>query len=129
MNDRTLKNLRQDLEHRKAEIEGDVSYMAGEFRAIGVDQDDENGGLGNHMADDGANVAEAERIETVSEDLQQILKLVNNALQRMDDGTYGLCERCGKPIPVERLEAVPYVEYDIGCQSHIEREQALYAGA
>jgi len=129
MNDKTMEKLKRDLEHRKAEIEGDVSYMAGEFKAIGVDQDDESGGLGNHMADDGANVAEAERIETVSEDFQQILRLVNNALQRMEDGTYGLCQRCEKPIPRERLEVVPYVEYDIACQTQVEREQALYAGA
>ena len=122
-------NLRQRLEERRAEIESDMSYMAAEMRSIGVDQDEENGSLGNHIADDGSNVAEAERIVTVSEDMQQILTQVNTALERMNEGTYGTCQRCGKPIGEERLEAFPYVGFCIECQSIIEREQALHAGA
>lgn len=129
MNDAKYQKMRKALERRKAEIEGDVSYMANEMRAIGVDQDDENGSLGNHIAEDGANVAEAERIVTVTEDLQDILQLVNAALERMDQGTYGLCLRCGKTIGAARLEAFPYVAYCIECQSLLEREQMLRAGA
>jgi DnaK suppressor protein len=74
-------------------------------------------------------VAEAERIVTVSEDLEQILVQVNAALKRMNEGNYGTCQRCGKPIGEERLEAFPYVAYCIECQSLVEREQALSAGA
>jgi DnaK suppressor protein len=129
MNEKRHQKLRKALERRKAEIEGDVSYMANEMRAIGVDQDDENGGLSNHIADDGSNVAEAERIVTVTEDLQDILQLVNAALERMDQGTYGLCLRCGKAIGAARLDAFPYVAYCIECQSLLEREQTLRAGA
>ena len=129
MDKRRQSTLRKRLEERRAEIESDMSYMAAEMRSIGVDQDEENGSLGNHIADDGSNVAEAERIVTVSEDLQQILSQVNAALERMSNGTYGTCQRCGKPIGEERLEAFPYVAFCIECQSIIEREQALYAGA
>lgn len=129
MNKKQQDTLRKRLEERRAEIESDMSYMAAEMRSIGVDQDEENGSLGNHIADDGSNVAEAERIVTVSEDLQQILAQVNAALERMSDGTYGTCQRCEKSIGEERLEAFPYVAYCIECQSIIEREQALYAGA
>jgi DnaK suppressor protein len=129
MNKQQQETLRQRLEERRAEIESDMSYMAAEMRSIGVDQDEENGSLGNHIADDGSNVAEAERIVTVSEDMQQILAQVTGALERMNEGTYGTCQRCGKPIGEERLEAFPYVAYCIECQSLIEREQALHAGA
>lgn len=129
MNKKQQDTLRKRLEERRAEIESDMSYMAAEMRSIGVDQDEENGSLGNHIADDGSNVAEAERIVTVSEDLQQILAQVNAALERMSDGTYGTCQRCERPIGEERLEAFPYVAYCIECQSIIEREQALFAGA
>ena len=129
MNKRQQEALRKRLEERRAEIESDMSYMAAEMRSIGVDQDEENGSLGNHIADDGSNVAEAERIVTVSEDLQEILVQVNGALERMTDGKYGTCQRCGNPIAEERLEAFPYVAYCIECQSIIEREQALRAGA
>jgi DnaK suppressor protein len=129
MNEKRLKTLRGRLEQRRSQIESDVSYMANEMREIGVDQDDENGSLGNHIADDGANVSEAERIVTVTEDFQDILAQVNAALERMNEGTYGVCQRCGRPIAVQRLEAFPYVAYCIECQALIEREQALRAGA
>lgn len=125
MDAKTQQQLRERLEARKAEIERDVSYMAGEIRALGIDQDQENGALGNHIADDGSSVAESERILTVTDDLQGILNQVNEALERMDEGTYGICQRCGREIATERLEAFPYVAYCISCQSVLEREQAL----
>jgi RNA polymerase-binding protein DksA len=129
MNARKQQKLRKQLEERKADIESNVAYMADEIRAIGVDQDDENGSLGNHIADDGSNVSEAERLVTISEDFQNLVGQIDAALERMDEGTYGTCLRCGKPIGEERLEAFPYVAYCIECQSIIEREQALRAGA
>jgi DnaK suppressor protein len=128
MDSKRQKKLRERLEARKDEIERDVSYMADEMRSIGVEQDDENGSIGNHFAEDGASVAEAERIVTVSEDLQDILAQVNAALVRMNDGQYGICQRCGSQIAEPRLEAFPYVAYCIKCQSQLERERALRAG-
>ncbi|MGH2613777.1 MAG: TraR/DksA family transcriptional regulator [Thermomicrobiales bacterium] len=128
MNTKKQERLRKRLEHRRTEIESDVSYMANEMRAIGVDQDDENGSLGNHIADDGSNVSEAERLVTITEDMQGLLAQVNAALERMDEGTYGICQRCGKPIGEARLDAFPYVAHCIECQSILEREQALRAG-
>src|ERR687891_483705 len=74
MNKRQQETLRKRLEARRAEM-----------RSIGVDQDEENGSLGNHIADDGSNVAEAERIVTVSEDMQQILVQVNSALEHTEN--------------------------------------------
>lgn len=128
MNQTQIEQLRQQLEERKTELLSDMSYMSQEMQSIGVDQDDENGSIGNHIADDGSNVVEAERIVTVTEDFQYILAQVNAALERMNEGTYGICQRCGKPIGNERLEAFPYVAYCIECQSRLEREEALRAG-
>lgn len=129
MNANKQRKLRKQLEERKTDIESNVAYMANEIRSIGVDQDDENGSLGNHIADDGSNVTEAERLVTISEDFQELVGQIDAALKRMEDGTYGICLRCGKPIGEARLEAFPYVAYCIECQSIIEREQALRAGA
>jgi len=44
------------------------------------------------------------------------LAAVDAALVRLDDGTFGVCRRCGKPIPEERLEARPWAALDIDCQ-------------
>lgn len=120
--------LRVALEERRTEIERELASMAAEIQSIGQDQGDEKGSLGNHFAEDGSNLMEAERLSTISADLQEILIQVNDALERMDEGTFGTCERCGRPINQERLQAFPYVRFCIECQSRIEREQALRAG-
>jgi len=49
------------------------------------------------------------------------LALVDAALARLDAGTYGPCLRCGKPVPAERLEALPWAAYDIDCQRIVDR--------
>ena len=45
---------------------------------------------------------------------------IDEALQRIEDGTYGQCVRCGKPLDEERLKAMPTAKYDPECQSAIE---------
>ena len=123
-----LDGVRESLVARRAEIQAEVDRTATEVRWLGGDQEDEAGSLGNHLADDGSNVMEAERLSTISADMQDVVAQIDAALQRMDDGTYGLCQRCGKPINEERLEAFPYVAYDIDCQTILERENALRSG-
>ena len=123
-----MNELREALEGRRAELQAEIDQMDVELRSIGADQEDEKGGLGNHLAEDGSNVMEAERLTTISADLRDILAQVNAALERMDDGTYGTCQRCGKPINPERLEAFPYVAFCIDCQMLLERQNALRAG-
>jgi DnaK suppressor protein len=50
---------------------------------------------------------------------------IDQALLRIDEGTYGDCARCGKPIPEARLEALPTARYDAACQTEIESRQGL----
>jgi DnaK suppressor protein len=123
-----LGELRTALLERRDTIQGELDRLDEELRALGADQETERGGLGNHLAEDGSNVTEQERILAVSADLRDIMVQVDEALERMDAGTYGICRRCGKPINPERLEAFPYVAYCIECQSLLEREQALRLG-
>lgn len=49
-------------------------------------------------------------------ELRRVLGEIDAALGRLDDGSYGTCERCGATIPVERLEIVPYARYCVTCQ-------------
>ena len=48
---------------------------------------------------------------------------IDEALQRIEDGTYGQCVRCGKPLDEERLKAVPTARYDAECQAAIEKAE------
>lgn len=49
------------------------------------------------------------------------LRLIESALSRIDNGTYGICLKTGKPIPKERLEAIPYALYTVEYQNEVER--------
>jgi DnaK suppressor protein len=51
------------------------------------------------------------------------LALVEEALARLDDGTYGTCRRCGRPIAAGRLEALPWAAHCIECQAIVDRER------
>ena len=53
----------------------------------------------------------------------QLIEEINEALQRIEDGTYGQCVRCGKPLDEERLKAMPTAKYDAECQAAIEAAQ------
>ena len=54
-----------------------------------------------------------------------LISEIDAALQRIEDGTYGQCRRCGKPIDEARLKAMPTARYDAQCQAAIEAAQGL----
>jgi RNA polymerase-binding protein DksA len=64
-----------------------------------------------------------ERYLWLANDAKQRLELIDKALARIEKGTYGKCVNCGKPIPEERLEALPLALYDVECQGKLERKQ------
>ena len=121
----TLRGARLE---RRNQIRGQVGQMGDEIQALGVDQGLEQGTLSNHVADDAGMVFESERLATISDDLRDVLAQVDAALGRLDDGTFGTCQRCGQPIGEERLEAFPHVAFCIDCQQQVEREAALRTG-
>lgn len=53
----------------------------------------------------------------------EILKDIEDALRKMEEGTYGICEECGKPIPIKRLTAVPWARYCVECAEMHEMER------
>ena len=62
----------------------------------------------NHLADTASETFERELDEGLEEDAERQLREVDAALARLEDGSYGRCEACGKEIPEERLEAIPW---------------------
>lgn len=53
---------------------------------------------------------------------EQILEQVEGALERIEQGSYGRCQRCGKPISDERLEAIPYTPFCVACAHEVDKE-------
>jgi RNA polymerase-binding transcription factor DksA len=67
-----------------------------------------SGSADNHMADTATETYERELDEGLEEDAREQLRQVEDALARVEAGEYGRCAACGKDIPAERLEAVPW---------------------
>jgi DnaK suppressor protein len=59
---------------------------------------------------------------------RRLLRDVVSALQKLDDGGFGACERCSEPISEKRLEALPFARHCIGCQRVIEEEERMATG-
>jgi DnaK suppressor protein len=59
---------------------------------------------------------------------RRLLRDVVSALQRIDDGNFGSCERCGEAIPEKRLEALPFARHCIDCQRVVEEEERMATG-
>ncbi|HEU5098443.1 MAG TPA: TraR/DksA C4-type zinc finger protein [Roseiflexaceae bacterium] len=112
------KGIRTRLEQERASLLSDIDTLSAENQA---QQDDY--GVGNHVADDASEVFTRERNLALRSNTQDLLGQVDAALGRLDEGSYGICARCGQEIPTERLEALPYAIYCISCQSQVEHER------
>ncbi len=72
---------------------------------------------GNDVADEANDLIEHNCTAALRHQLEATLEQVEHALQRLEGGTYGLCERCGQLIHPERLEILPYATMCVGCAS------------
>ena len=74
-----------------------------------------------HPAELGTETFERELEQTTLTMIEGELKDIEDALRRLDQGSYGVCEACGKPIDPERLEAKPWARYCIADQARVEQ--------
>lgn len=86
-------------------------------------------GYGFHMADAGTDNFDREFALSLMSSEQDGLYEVEEALKRLEAGTYGICELCEKPIRKERLEAVPFTRLCLHCQASTERNKKGMAPA
>jgi RNA polymerase-binding protein DksA len=85
------------------------------------DETGEDAVYDNHLADTATETYDRELDYTLEENSEHVLADIDAALKRIDDGTYGTCTNCGKPIAPERLEARPWATLCIDCQREQER--------
>jgi YteA family regulatory protein len=113
------------LAEEKGRLEKSIKTLgaAGLDRSLG-DSISESAVYDNHPADIATETFEREKDFGLREDQMTTLGLVEKALRRLEDGTYGACERCGQAIPAARLEAVPWTAFCVRCEATLEREVA-----
>ena len=79
--------------------------------------------FGMHQADAGSDAYDRDFALSLLSQEQDALYEIEEALKRIDGGTYGICEMSGKPIPHARLEAIPFARYTVECQTLIEKQK------
>jgi DnaK suppressor protein len=78
-------------------------------------------GYGMHMADVASDNFEREMSLGLAANERELLHKIDNALKRLKDRDFGLCEACGKPISLKRLSAVPYAMMCVKCQDEADK--------
>ncbi len=112
----------QKLEHFRSILNEQLTQRTGKVR------EDQANALEYIAADDGVKDSVDMSLSDHNQELafrlgerdSQMVADIDQALLRIDEGTYGTCARCGKPIDERRLEAMPTARYDAQCQTLIE---------
>jgi RNA polymerase-binding transcription factor DksA len=93
-----------------AELQAQLSTL--EEDTFAATQSDSSGdvGLDDESADAGSATFEREKDLSIEQNVRDLLQKIERAQKRIADGTYGLCDRCGKPIEKARIKALPYVD-------------------
>ena len=105
-----IDELRDRLLQERSELEEQLTTI--EDSSFAATQSDLTGdvGLDDESADAGTATFEREKDLSIEQNVRDLLQKIDRALQRIEAGTYGSCDRCGKPIETARIKALPYVD-------------------
>jgi len=116
MDKKRLDQFKKRLEDRQVELRRVVSNRQQDGRNQGED-------IAQDIADKAASSYNKEFLFSQSNNDRQLLNMVDGALARLREGTFGECVSCGKEINAKRLEAVPWTRHCIECQEKAEKGQ------
>jgi RNA polymerase-binding protein DksA len=109
-----IERFEQMLLEKRREIVGDVNEMQDEaLRKSRLDASGDLSSMPIHMADIGTDNYEQEFALELMDSERKLLREIDDALERIQQGTYGICEGTGKPIPKARLRAQPWARYRV----------------
>jgi RNA polymerase-binding transcription factor len=109
-----IQKMRARLEAKRTDLQHEIAGLAFEEASSG--QTDEG------VEDTGETAQafqEAQRDESILQNERHLLADIEEALRRLQDGTYGRCLTCGQPIPERRLEAIPWAVRDVACEEQV----------
>ena len=114
-----LEEERSRLQRVLSGLQADAATTA-DAASIG-----EQSNYDQHPADIGTEVFEHEKNQSLLEQVESELAEIEQAFQRLESGSYGICQACHKPIPAARLEAMPAARFGVEDQARAEREVGL----
>ena len=103
-----LKVLKADLQTHREQVQAQFDEIS--QNSFAGNQTEVSGEMGfdEEYADAGSDTFEREKDLSLVNNLRDLLDKIEKAMAKIDDGSYGLCDRCGKPIEKARLKALPY---------------------
>jgi len=114
------KQKQKLLQLRDAVVDSMAGVAQGTLRSRA--EGSEASAFGMHQADAGSDAYDRDFALSLLSQEQDALYEIDEALKRIELGTYGKCEMSGKPIPRARLEAIPFARFTVECQSQLEKQ-------
>ena len=117
-----LKQFRQLLITERAKLANEIKNIAHDASTSPREASGDLSAYTVHMADMAADTYERELSMNIVSSEQEILYQIDDALKRLDDGSFGVCQQCSQPVAMSRLKAVPYASLCINCQRSKEQK-------
>ncbi len=117
-----LKRFRQLLITERARVVGEIRSIAQDASKSPREASGDLSAYATHLADMAADTYERELSMNLVSGEQEILYQIDDALKRLDDGSFSVCQQCSQPITMSRLKAVPYASLCINCQRAKEQK-------
>jgi RNA polymerase-binding protein DksA len=115
------EQFRERLLQERKRVEAAIQYLREEHPGSLEEEIEESVGSDNHLGDTATATLDREIDYTLEGNSEQVLAEIDDALQRIEDGTFGTCRTCAQPIAPERLEAMPWATQCIDCKRKDER--------
>lgn len=123
MTKQRLKEFREALLRERGKFAGEIRAIAKDVSKNPRDASGDLSAYTVHPADMSSDTYERELSANIASSEQAVLYQIDEALKRLDEGAYGTCEQCSKPISLSRLKAVPYTSQCIECQRTTEHQK------
>lgn len=117
--DLNLSRFAERLEAERARLSEQIQRLSENDQTVGSGERTELADYDQHQADEGTDLFLREQDQAINEGLQSELDLVTSAMRKMEQGTYGYCDRCGAEIPKARLEVLPGAIFCMECASFV----------
>lgn len=123
MNQEKLNYFKNKLIQEKKDVNSLINQMKENDTLAPLSElDSELSYYDNHGADIAGDLVDFHRGIALKHNEDSILSKIDTALQDIENGRYGVCKTCGKEIPQERLDFIPYADHCVNCQSEIHNK-------
>ncbi|MGB9721357.1 MAG: TraR/DksA family transcriptional regulator [bacterium] len=110
-----LKEFEKKLIQERQKIVKGIDYDSGQIATTQLEASGDLSAYANHMADQGTETEKRELSSLNLSRQKEILFSIDHALRKIQQGRYGICEKCGKMIEKKRLKFIPYARFCIKC--------------